>query len=122
MRRVIGGAVAATLLCLASAAADEQVTAEHIAVVSDQGATADVVAVCTGAATRSTATVTITCSVATASGDVETRCGWGGPHGACVVRFDDATYPFTVCAEAVAHLRDGTTATDSDCTTYVSTG
>lgn len=120
MRRVLCCALVATLFYAVPAAAEDDVAADHVAVVSNDGATADVVGICTGAATRSTATVEIVCSVATAGDAVTETCAWSAPRGACSVQRNGVPFPFTVCAEVVAYLRDGTTAADSSCSTYTS--
>jgi hypothetical protein len=124
MRRALCCAGLILLISISPAAAESDVTAGHSAVLSerdprvDPGGGTDIVAVCTGDAVRSTATVTVTCSVAWAGGGTTMTCVSPVSHGACAVTEQDRPRPIEICSEAVAHLRDGSTATDRRCTTY----
>lgn len=109
------------VLSTTSAHAAESVEAMHFGIVAprDDGSVT-VVTLCAGSTPRSSARMTVTCTIEDASGNppISSTCESPGPVGSCPASLVDGLMPATVCSQATATYRDLSTLTDTHCTTY----
>lgn len=121
MRSSSAAFVVALPLLLSSAPAwAETVNASHYGIVRPDGGRVTVLSVCTGEADRTTATVSVTCSIDDASPGpgVSETCDSPTSKGVCSAQLLDGPMPVTICASATATFTDSSTVTDVSCRTY----